>query len=183
MSDENLMLLIFYLATIGASVYLITKYFEAHSREDKSAQSPKRDYETSDWHYTFTYLPRADVKAKLIGKMEDEELDKDVTIKERSEVGEVEKNLTKKPDMVNHPPHYNSGKFETIDVIEDVLNGYKGFAFVAHCLGTTIKYIYRGPFKGKMLEDLKKARFYLDKAIGWLEKNEKKENEVRQGNS
>ena len=106
--------------------------------------------------------------------MEDKELNKDVSIEE---------NNTKEPDMVNHPPHYNSGKFETIDVIEDILNGYKGFAFVAHCLGTTIKYIYRGPFKGKMLEDLKKARFYLDKAIKWLEKKEKKENEVRQGNS
>lgn len=106
--------------------------------------------------------------------MEDEELNKDVSIKEHN---------TKETDMVNHPPHYNSGKFETIDVIEDILNGYKGFAFVAHCLGTTIKYIYRGPFKGKMLEDLKKARFYLDKAIKWLEKKEKKENEVRQGNS
>ena len=192
MSEENLILLIFYLATLGATIYLFTKSFNAYSERDKSAQSPKGDYETSDWHYTYTYVPKPDVKAKLIGKMEDEELDKDVAIKEhnvdndlkkagirldegKSEVGE--------PDMVNHPPHYNSGKFETIDVIEDALNGYEGFAFVAHCLGTTIKYIYRGPFKGKMLEDLKKARFYLDKAIKWLEKKEKKENEVRQGNS
>lgn len=179
MSEENLILLIFYLATLGATIYLFTKSFNAYSERDKSAQSPKGDYETSDWKWHYTYLPRADAKDKLIGKMEDEELDKDVAIKESSEVGEVEKNLIKKPDMVNHPPHYNSGKFETIDVIEDVLNGYEGFAFVAHCLGTTIKYIYRGPFKGKMLEDLKKARFYLDKAIKWLEKKEKKENEVR----
>lgn len=185
MSEENLILLIFYLATLGATIYLFTKSFNAYSERDKSAQSPKGDYETSDWHYTYTYkyLPKADVKAKLIGKMEEEELDKDVAIKghdeEKSEVKKFEQNIENEPDMVNHPPHYNSGNFETIDVIEDVLNGYEGFAFVAHCLGTTIKYIYRGPFKGKMLEDLKKARFYLDKAIKWLEKKEKKENEVR----
>lgn len=196
MSEENLILLIFYLATLGATIYLIPKYFDAHSREDKSAQSHKADYETSDWKWHYTYLPKHDVKEKSINKMGDEELDKDVVIEEhtvnsgfikagikfdedKSEVGEADKNLIKEADMVNHPPHYNSGKFETIDVIEDILNGYEGFAFVAHCLGTTIKYIYRGPFKGKMLEDLKKARFYLDKSIEWLEKKGKKENEVR----
>ena len=185
MSEENLILLIFYLATLGAIIYLFTKSSNGYSEKDKSAQSPKGDYKTPVWHYTFKHLPKADVKAKakLIGKMEDEELDKDVAIKEhdeeKSEVKKFEQNIENEPDMVNHPPHYNSGKFETIDVIEDVLNGYEGFSFVAHCLGTTIKYIYRGPFKGKMLEALKKARFYLDKAIKWLEKKEKKENEVR----
>lgn len=180
MSEENLILLIFYLATLGATIYLFTKSFNAYSERDKSAQSPKGDYETSDWHYTYTYLPRADVKAKLIGKMEDEELDKDVAIKERSEVGDVDKNLTKEPNMIEHPPHYNAGKFETIDVIEDVVKNYKD-SFVAYCIGNVLKYLSRSPFKGTFLQDLKKAQYYLNAAITYIE--EKKENEVRQGNS
>lgn len=180
MSEENLILLIFYLATLGATIYLFTKSFNAYSERDKSAQSPKGDYETSDWHYTYTYLPRADVKAKLIGKMEDEELDKDVAIKERSEVGDVDKNLTKEPNMIEHPPHYNAGKFETIDVIEDIVKNYKD-SFVAYCIGNVLKYLSRSPFKGTFLQDLKKAQYYLNAAITYIE--EKKENEVRQGNS
>lgn len=176
MSEENLILLIFYLATLGATIYLFTKSFNAYSERDKSAQSPKGDYETSDWHYTYTYLPRADVKAKLIGKMEDEELDKDVAIKERSEVGDVDKNLTKEPNMIEHPPHYNAGKFETIDVIEDVVKNYKD-SFVAYCIGNVLKYLSRSPFKGTFLQDLKKAQYYLNAAITYIE--EKKEDEMR----
>lgn len=193
MSEENLILLIFYLATLGATIYLFTKSFNAYSERDKSAQSPKGDYETSDWHYTYTYLPRADVKAKLIGKMEDEELDKDVAIKEnvvnnglrkagikfdedKSEVGDVDKNLTKEPNMIEHPPHYNAGKFETIDVIEDIVKNYKD-SFVAYCIGNVLKYLARSPFKGTFLQDLKKAQYYLNAAIAYIE--EKKENEVR----
>lgn len=191
MSEENLILLIFYLATLGATIYLFTKSFNAYSERDKSVQHPKGDYETSDWHYTYKYPPKADVKAKLIGKMEDEELDKDVTIKEhnvdnglkkvgirlnegKSEVGEVE------PNMIEHPPHYNAGKFETIDVIEDIVKNYKD-SFVAYCIGNVLKYLARSPFKGTFLQDLKKAQYYLSAAITYIE--EKKENEVRQGDS
>lgn len=176
MSEENLILLIFYLATLGATIYMFTKSFETYSREDKSTQSHKGDYGTSDWKWTYTYLPKSDVKDKLIGKMEGEELDKDVAIKERSEVGDVDKNLTKEPNMIEHPPHYNAGKFETIDVIEDVVKNYKD-SFVAYCIGNVLKYLSRSPFKGTFLQDLKKAQYYLNAAITYIE--EKKENEVR----
>lgn len=185
MSEENLVLLIFYLATIGATIYLFTKSFDAYSSRDKSVQSPKGDYETSDWRYTYTYLPRADVKAKLLGKMEDEELDKDavengglrkdgVTLYTYGE--KLGANLTEELDMIEHPPHYNAGKFETIDVIEDVVKNYKD-SFVAYCIGNVLKYISRSPFKGTFLQDLKKAQYYLNAAITYIE--EKKENEVR----
>ena len=53
-------------------------------------------------------------------------------------------------DPVNHPPHYNAGNIEPIDVIEDWGLGF--------CLGNTVKYIARSEHKGTPIEDLKKAR-------------------------
>jgi hypothetical protein len=69
-------------------------------------------------------------------------------------------------DAVNKPSHYNSGKFEAIDVIEDWNLGFN--------LGNTVKYISRAGKKdpNKHLEDLKKARWYLDREIANQEKNQ-----------
>jgi hypothetical protein len=68
------------------------------------------------------------------------------------------------PDMVEHPPHYKQGGIETIDVIEAWQLGF--------CLGNAIKYISRAGKKdpGAELEDLKKARFYLNREIANIEK-------------
>ena len=67
------------------------------------------------------------------------------------------------PDPVNHPAHYTDGGIEVIDFIEAKLLGYH--------LGNVIKYICRAGKKGTNmgLQDLQKARWYLDRAI---EKNE-----------
>lgn len=65
-------------------------------------------------------------------------------------------------DMVNHPPHYNFGRVETIDYIEDCL-GAEGL--IDYCMGNAMKYISRARYKGKLMEDLKKAVWYLNKAI------------------
>ena len=65
-------------------------------------------------------------------------------------------------DMVNHPPHYKQGGIETIDVIEAWQLGF--------CLGNAVKYISRADHKGSKLEDLKKARWYLDREITNMEK-------------
>jgi hypothetical protein len=66
-------------------------------------------------------------------------------------------------DPVNHPPHYTHGSHEPIDVIEDWRLGF--------CLGNTVKYIARAGHKdpAKTIEDLKKARWYLDREIARLE--------------
>lgn len=66
-------------------------------------------------------------------------------------------------DNVNHPNHYNMGKVEAIDVIEDWNLGF--------CLGNTVKYIARAGHKdpNAKIEDLKKARWYLDRYIQTLE--------------
>ena len=67
-------------------------------------------------------------------------------------------------EMVNHPPHYNQGKFETIDIIEDIVAGYDD-PVEAYLVGTTLKYLARAPFKGAKKQDLEKAEFYLKRAI------------------
>jgi hypothetical protein len=71
-------------------------------------------------------------------------------------------------DPVNKPAHYNFGSIECIDYIKQTL-GDDGFR--AYCLGNAIKYIHRHKYKGKPAEDLKKANYYLNKAITTLENN------------
>lgn len=66
-------------------------------------------------------------------------------------------NLLPTPDPVNHPPHYKTGGIETIDFIEAKDLGYH--------LGNVIKYVSRAKHKGNELEDLKKAQWYLERAI------------------
>ena len=62
-----------------------------------------------------------------------------------------------KHDAVNHPSHYTRGRIEVIDFIEDQQLPYH--------LCNVIKYIARAGYKGDKLEDLKKARWYLDRYI------------------
>lgn len=65
-------------------------------------------------------------------------------------------------DLINHPPHYTFGQIEVIDVIEDW-----GLSFHQ---AQVLKYVARSKHKGNELEDLKKARFYIDRLIRNLEK-------------
>ena len=61
------------------------------------------------------------------------------------------------PDNVNHPPHYKShpSGIECIQVTE-----HMGF-----CLGNAMKYIWRADEKGNAIEDLEKARWYIEREI------------------
>jgi hypothetical protein len=71
-------------------------------------------------------------------------------------------------DNVNHPSHYTQGKIECIDAIEEATKGLFGISAV--CVANVIKYIWRYKFKNG-IEDLKKARWYLDKLITHEENN------------
>lgn len=64
-------------------------------------------------------------------------------------------------DFVNHPPHYTKGKIETIDKIKDSMTPeeFRGF-----CKGNAFKYLDREGSKGGD-EDIKKAAWYLNKAV------------------
>lgn len=67
-----------------------------------------------------------------------------------------EKNSKDEVDMVNHPQHYAHG-IEPIDYIESHNLNFN--------LGNVIKYVSRAPFKGTELQDLKKAKWYLEREI------------------
>ena len=69
---------------------------------------------------------------------------------------------------INHPNHYNNGKIETIDFINDL-----GIA-EEFCIGNAIKYISRYRFKDKPIEDLEKAKWYIEYTINILKKRDKK---------
>lgn len=71
-------------------------------------------------------------------------------------------------DSVNHPNHYTSGKIEVIDIIESITNGQDLKPFEAVLVGNIIKYISRFTRKNGV-EDLKKAKWYLDRLIGETE--------------
>jgi hypothetical protein len=60
-------------------------------------------------------------------------------------------------DPVNHPAHYKVGGIETIDFIEAKSLTYH--------LGNAVKYISRADHKGNRLQDLEKAKWYLERAI------------------
>ena len=64
-------------------------------------------------------------------------------------------------DNVNSPSHYQ-GKVECIDCIESATAGLNGIE--AFCTGNAIKYLFRWKKKNG-IEDLKKAKYYIDKII------------------
>jgi hypothetical protein len=58
---------------------------------------------------------------------------------------------------VNHPAHYTAGGIEVYDFIKAKCLGYE--------LGNVVKYVSRAEYKANKLQDLQKARWYLDAAI------------------
>ena len=70
-------------------------------------------------------------------------------------------------DPVNHPSHYETGKFESIDVMVET----QGVEAVQNfCICNAFKYIYRHKFKNG-IEDIKKAIWYLNKYVELEEVN------------
>ena len=67
-------------------------------------------------------------------------------------------------ELIHKASHYNQGSIEVIDVIRDW-----NLNFVR---GNVVKYVARAEHKGKELEDLKKAREYLNMEIEYLEGKE-----------
>lgn len=76
--------------------------------------------------------------------------------------------IDSKNDIVNHPGHYETGKFECIEVMQEALgiDSVKDF-----CICNAFKYLYRHKRKNG-LEDIKKAKWYIDK---YLELHNKEE--------
>tara|TARA_R110000824_G_scaffold220663_2_gene407829 strand:- start:289 stop:546 length:258 start_codon:yes stop_codon:yes gene_type:complete len=66
----------------------------------------------------------------------------------------------KEKEKVDHPAHYNKG-IEVIDFIESWDMNFSA--------GNAIKYIVRHELKGEPMEDLKKAKWYVERLIQNLE--------------
>jgi hypothetical protein len=61
-------------------------------------------------------------------------------------------------DMVCRPSHYNTGNIECIEAIEESMSSV---AFKGYLKGNCMKYLWRYDYKGKQVEDLEKAGWYL----------------------
>ena len=94
----------------------------------------------------------AELKEMLLGKFDAEEI-------EPLKLPEENTNIA--TELVEHPSHYNQGRYETIDVIED-------WALDFHC-GNAIKYISRHKHKGQPIRDIKKAIWYLNRYLASIE--------------
>ena len=76
-------------------------------------------------------------------------------------------------DWINHPQHYASSKIECIDAMKEMQDQPNPKVKLSnsdfYLWGAIFKYIWRFPFKEKPVEDLKKAKFYIDRLIKSLE--------------
>lgn len=70
-------------------------------------------------------------------------------------------------NLITSPGHYNISGLEVIYVITKYAKQYP--SEVIYEIGNVFKYLCRAPYKGQQLEDLKKARQYLNRAINALE--------------
>jgi hypothetical protein len=68
-------------------------------------------------------------------------------------------------DPVNNPSHYNHGEIEAITYIKDNLG--EGYSYYLE--GNIKKYLHRYRYKGRPVEDLKKAQWYLNQLINEFE--------------
>ena len=73
-----------------------------------------------------------------------------------------EETLTLALNLVDHPEHYNQGRYETIDVIED-------WDLDFNC-GNAVKYISRHMHKGTAIRDIEKAIWYLKRRLDTLKR-------------
>jgi len=65
-------------------------------------------------------------------------------------------------DAVNNPPHYKTGDIECIDAIKASMSSEQ---FIGYLKSNVEKYVWRMSYKGKPVEDLRKARWYLDRLL------------------
>lgn len=65
-------------------------------------------------------------------------------------------------DVVNRPHHYNKGKIEAIEAIKESMDPEQ---FRGYLKGNIMKYLWRYEYKNKPIEDLRKARWYLERLI------------------
>jgi hypothetical protein len=86
-----------------------------------------------------------------------------------SYTGSKEVKHTGAGDNINHPSHYTQGSIECIDAIAEATKHLRGIE--ATDTGNILKYMWRWNNKNG-LEDLRKARWYLNHLISHVEENQ-----------
>ena len=69
-------------------------------------------------------------------------------------------------DVVNNTDHYNTGSIECIEGIQASMSAE---AFAGYLKGNCMKYLWRYDYKGKPVEDLQKAGWYLNRLTDMVE--------------
>jgi len=85
----------------------------------------------------------------------------DMFMKKMADAEQAAKEAYGNVDMVNSPPHYNQTGIECIHAISAATD--EGFKY--YLQGNIMKYLWRFDYKDKPIEDLQKAKWYLDKLI------------------
>lgn len=80
-------------------------------------------------------------------------------------------------DTVNHPAHYTRGNIECIDAM---ISAFGSEYVMDYCLCNAFKYLWRCLYKGKTLEDIEKAQWYLNKWHDLFSDSSDDENDISQ---
>ena len=134
-----------------------------YGRCDKCELLKKYDKETKDW---------IDAYACVFHEMSDDMLNKCYSWYKEIDQASCENveakccNKESNVDMVNHPAHYTQGGIECIDALKAATVSKTGIEAV--CTANAIKYLWRYEEKNG-IEDVKKARWYIDRLIKELE--------------
>jgi hypothetical protein len=123
-------------------------------REVFNITMPKIEAEVRDVKAAMDFLDADSITTRKFTKAEMSALDKNWI--------EFPSDYVVGSDRVNSPPHYTAGGIETIDFIEAKDLNYR--------LGNVVKYVSRAEKKENPLEDLKKAKWYLEREIATRER-------------
>lgn len=157
---------------------------EPHCPYDDPVEEPSEDLQDKPWmdeKQPPTELPGSYIKGKIVPAplpdvpKENPETTEATLIRQTVEDAIVVNassltGIIKTPteDKVNHPAHYTQGAVECIDALEASMTPEE---FRGYLKGCQMKYVWRYQMKGGV-EDLRKARWYLDKLISKVEENE-----------
>ena len=95
-----------------------------------------------------------------------QQLANDVIREDEPAIADMVKAAVPRFDNVNHPSHYTQGAVECIDALKASMTKEE---FIGYLKGCQMKYVWRYRMKGGV-EDLRKARWYLDRLISEVEK-------------
>lgn len=131
-----------------------------HYIKSNPNMSPKQIAEILGCTVDIVYYARGTMRKKRIKRAAPKQLELPLKVRrECAKIHLLSSGVERQPevDMVNSPPHYTAGGVETIDFIEAKNLNYN--------LGNAVKYITRAGLKGNRVEDLQKAKWYIEREI------------------